>query len=134
MRLSTRKGLPALFLLMLAGACSGGSARSGTAADPNVITAEQLGAAPYANAYDVVQSMRPSWLRLRGRTSISQQEYVRVYLDNSLLGGVDQLRGITTRSISSIRYLDGVRATERWGLDHGQGAIVVSTRRETKAR
>jgi hypothetical protein len=27
-----------------------------------------------------------------------------------------------------------VAATQRWGLDHGQGAIVVSTRQEAKAR
>jgi hypothetical protein len=34
-----------------------------------------------------------------------------------------------TRSIATIRWLDGLAASERWGLDHGAGAIVVSTRR-----
>jgi hypothetical protein len=35
------------------------------------------------------------------------------------------------RSVSEIRWLDANEATLRWGLDHGHGAIVLSTRRET---
>ena len=126
-----RSGVAVGILLLLSAACSAGGTRRPSSANPNLITAEQLAAAPYGTAFEVVQSLRPNWLRLRGRTSISQQETIKVYLDDSLLGTVDQLRNITTRSISSIRYLDGVRATERWGLDHGQGAIVVSTRPES---
>jgi len=56
------------------------------------------------------------------------QESIKVYLDGSLMGGPEQLRQIQVRSISSIRFLDGLEATNRWGLDHGLGAIVVSTR------
>ena len=73
-------------------------------------------------------------MRIRGRTSFSAQEYVKVYLDDSLLGAPDQLRQITARSIASIRFLDGNEATTRWGLDHGHGAIVVLTRSDTTSR
>jgi hypothetical protein len=31
-----------------------------------------------------------------------------------------------------MRYFDGLQASQRWGLDHGMGAIVVSTRRESR--
>ncbi len=87
-------------------------------------------AAGYADAFTTVQSLRPQWLRQRGVSSITQRETVKVYLDGSLLGGPEFLRQITVRSISTIRYLDGLEATQRWGLDHGLGAIVVSTRSE----
>jgi hypothetical protein len=56
---------------------------------------------------------------------------IKVYLDGTLLGGPDQLRQIMIRSITTIRWMDGLAASERWGLDHGAGAIVVSTRRPT---
>jgi hypothetical protein len=46
------------------------------------------------------------------------------------MGGTDQLRQILVRSITTIRYMDALEATNRWGLDHGLGAILVSTRQE----
>jgi hypothetical protein len=85
--------------------------------------------AGYSDAFTTVQTLRPQWLRQRGALSITQRESVKVYLDGSLYGGAESLRQITTRSISSIRYLDALEATQRYGLDHGQGAIVVSTRK-----
>jgi hypothetical protein len=77
-----------------------------------------------------VQSLRPRWLRISSPTTLTGRETIKVYLDGSLLGGPEQLQQITTSSISSIRFLDANEATQRWGLDHGQGAIVVSTRRD----
>jgi len=97
--------------------------------DYKLITEEEIQASGYTDAFRVVQSLRPQWLRSRGVTSISQRETIKVYLDGSLLGAPDQLQQITATSISSIRFYDAVEATQRWGLDHGQGAIVVSTRR-----
>lgn len=125
--------LGALAAVLLAAACAGGPApRSTSASGPRVIDTAELQASAYATAFDAVQALRPQWLRARGRTSLTQQEFVKVYLDNSLMGGPEQLRSITLKSVSTIRYLDGVEATQRWGLDHGQGAISVSTRREPK--
>jgi hypothetical protein len=127
--------LAAVAILIVMQACGGNpSPRTGSPARADVIDVQQLQASPYPNAFDAVQALRPQWLRARGRTSINQQEYVRVYLDDSFMGGPEQLRSITLRSISSIRYLDGVAATQRWGLDHGQGAIVVSTRELQKTQ
>ena len=124
----------AVIALAVAQACTGPSGRRGPAPDMSSISTAELEASPYANVFEVVQALRPNWLRLKGATSFRPVEYVRVYLDGSLLGAPEQLRQVTTRSIASIRFLDGVAATQRWGLDHGQGAIVVSTRQEAKAR
>jgi hypothetical protein len=126
-----RARVPLLGLLLLLAACGGRSSTQGQRLDRNLLSEEEMLAAGYSDALTTVQSLRPQWLNKRGVSSINLQESIKVYLDNSLMGGPEQLQQITTRSISTIRYLDGIAATSRWGLDHGQGAIMVSTRRET---
>ncbi|MCJ7630014.1 MAG: hypothetical protein MUO50_16685 [Longimicrobiales bacterium] len=122
------------FLLVVASALGGCAAGSGTGGgagqDRRELTAEEMEASGYTDAFSVVQALRPQWLWTRGTSTINQTESIKIYMDGNLLGGPDQLRGIPVRSIASIRFLDGLEATNRWGLDHGLGAIVVSTRRE----
>jgi hypothetical protein len=126
--------MSAVCLVVAVQACSSGTARRQRAPDLSAISQAELDAAPYSSAFEVVQALRPNWLRIKGATTLRTVEYIRVYLDGSLLGAPDQLRNVTKRSIASIRFMDGVAATQRWGLDHGQGAIVVSTRQETTNR
>lgn len=78
----------------------------------------------YTDAFALVQAVRPHWLSTRGSTSFGPTNQVKVYLDGSRLGGISELRSLSTRSLLSLEYLDGVQATQRWGLDHGSGAIV----------
>lgn len=122
------RGVLTVAAVMILAACAGGGAKNSPRQDQRLLTAEEMLASGYNDAFSVVQALRPQWLWTRGTTSINQSEVVKVYLDNSLLGGVDQLRQIPVRSISSIRHMDGLEATNRWGLDHGLGAILVSTR------
>lgn len=116
-------------LLLMVAACAGRSAGSGTRVDRALISEEELRAAGYHDAYSTVQLLRPQWLNRRGPSTITLRESVKVYLDGSLLGGPEYLQQITVSSISSMRYLDGIEATQRWGLDHGLGAILVISRR-----
>jgi hypothetical protein len=126
--------IPAL-LLLLAGCASGPPRQPVSVADRNLLMAEEMRAAGYTDAFRAVQSMRPHWLRIRGPTSFSQPEVViKVYLDGSLMGGPEQLQRITISSISSIRFLDANEATQRWGFDHVNGAILVSTRGDGSTR
>jgi hypothetical protein len=118
-------------LLLTAGVagCFPKNGATATAQAPrNMLSRDEMIQAGYPDAFATVQSLRPQWLQAKGATSIRASETVKVYLDGTLLGGPDQLRQITTRSITSIRYLSGLEASERWGLDHGAGAIVVVTR------
>lgn len=124
--LSTPAVLSGLLLLAACSIVSG--RRAGGSENRNVITTEEMRATGFADVFRVVEALRPQWLRTRGVTTLAGRESVKVYLDDLLLGGPDQLQQITTRSISSIRYLDGNEATQRWGLDHGHGAILVLTR------
>jgi hypothetical protein len=50
---------------------------------------------------------------------------VQVYVDDSRVGGVEQLRYIAISAVESMRYIDANAATARWGLDHEDGAIYV---------
>ena len=81
----------------------------------------------FNNAYDAVEALRRNWLLSRGPDSFQSPTTVQVYLDQMRLGGIEQLKTIQTINITSIRYYDGISATARWGLDHGAGAILVST-------
>jgi hypothetical protein len=120
-----------LALPLLALACAGTGVGGGGRADRNVISTAEIEAAGFGDAYLVVEALRPLWLQKRGPSTINLQESVKVYLDGSLLGGPEYLRQVDIQAISMIRYLDALEATQRWGLDHGHGAILVVSRRGT---
>lgn len=119
---------PVLAAILLVGsACGRPTGETAVKPDRAVITREQLIAAHFTSVYDAVQGLRSNWLQTRGADSFSMPTEVKVYLDNTLLGGVETLRAIAPASVSYVRYYDGIAATTRWGLGHGAGAIYVST-------
>lgn len=128
----SRRALVALVVAMTLGSagCASGGGSGRAQGDRRTLGAEEMQASGYQDAYSVVQALRPQWLSTRGTSSFNSAEAVRVYLDNSLMGGVETLRQIPVRSITSMRWMDGLEATNRWGLDHGLGAIMVFTRPE----
>jgi hypothetical protein len=122
-----------LVLLAAAGsACaSSAPARDGGRArrpDPDVITQAQLRDGRFINVYEAVAALHSNWLQTRGPDSFQTPSQVWVYMDNVRLGGVETLRQIAPPSIAYVRRYDGRAATSRWGLDHGQGVIFLSTR------
>lgn len=99
--------------------------------NPDIITAAEItqlqGA---ANALEIVQRLRPNFLRVQERTSVgntSSQPQVR--LDGTLLGEVGELRGITATSVIEIRYYSIVQAESRFGGNRGRPVIAVTSRR-----
>jgi hypothetical protein len=112
--------------LAVASACSR-QANTGPRLDRTLLTPEQFANRGYNTAYDVVEAMRSNWLAERGPDSFASPAKVQVYFDGIRLGGVETLRTIDLRPVTYIRYFDGIAATARWGLDHGMGAIYVST-------
>jgi hypothetical protein len=97
----------------------------------NLITREEIqDRAPDArNAYDVIQRLRPQFLRTRQSGSIQQGApvAVKVYINGSFRGSVLVLRDLTSHSVVDIAYLNGSDATTRFGTDHENGAIIVRT-------
>jgi hypothetical protein len=81
-------------------------------------------------AFDVVQQLRPEFLRTRGSASVRDPTPVEavVYLDGVRLGAPSALRGISKVTLKEIRYMDANEATMQYGTGHRGGAIVVTTR------
>lgn len=79
------------------------------------------------NAYEVVQRLRPQWLRVRGQNRRSDRGVILVYRDTFPMGGVAALRQISTTGIRTIQFLGPVEAASRLGAGHEHGAIVVVT-------
>ena len=126
-----------LGLLNAVGACaSGGSGGGAARPSTSVITSDEIAQTSAANAYELIQRLRPNFLRTRGavrgapRGSPNQLEAVDlvVYMNESRMGGSDQLRQIPLSEIREIRYFTAADATTKWGTGHTAGAIQVISR------
>jgi hypothetical protein len=125
-------------LALGAGACASSSgATTGTRGtrSPDLISKADIEATQSGNAYDLVNRLRPQWLRTSGVGSVSGGNPATyglvVFLDNVRLGGVETLRSVDSGSITSIRFLTAERAASTLpavGRDPISGAIVISTR------
>jgi hypothetical protein len=119
----------ALAVVVTACASRGKSGARQPNARADLLTAEEMRASQWRNAYDAVSSLRARWLQPRGPdTIIGKPGEVQVHLDDVRVGGVDTLREIPVIEIAYIQFFDPATASARWGLDHSHGAIYVSTR------
>jgi hypothetical protein len=126
------KRLLFLPLLIAVTACSTtAGSKSASPRDRSTLTREDIQTSGAVDAFTAVQTLRPHWLMKRGTTTLNQSEFIKIYLDGNLMGGPEHLRQISTHSIESIRYMDALDATQRYGLDHGQGAVLVYTKKGT---
>ena len=119
-----RLGLP---LLLLCGACVSSRANPRHRVDMSVLTQDDLVDHQYESVLEAVQTLRSNWLNERGPDSFASPSHIWVYIDNTKVGGVQSLASISTRYISSIRKVNGIDATARWGIGHSAGVIAVMT-------
>ena len=116
-------------------ACASGGGASAATQNPNVISTEEIVASSASNAYEVIQRLRPNFLRTRGAVhgtpgaanAVEMVDLV-VYLNENRLGGSDQLRQVSTTDICEIRYFNSSEATTKWGTGHSAGAIQIVSR------
>jgi len=101
---------------------STGRSRAGTRSD--VLGVDELRRASGRNALEIIQQLRPLYLRSRGPLHTPT-----VFVDLMRRGGVDELRAIPASSIAEVRYLDGRDATQRFGSGYSGGIIHISTTR-----
>ena len=129
--------LRALLLLPLltAAGCGAAASTAGPAtprpSSSSLISFEELQErGQYSNLYDLIEVLRPRWLRPQGGpdTFYGTEGQVQVHMDGNWMGDVGVLRGLSVGGVTSIEWLPPLAAAARYGLDHGHGAIVVSTR------
>jgi hypothetical protein len=97
-----------------------------TTQSQSVLGADEIREAAAPDAYTVVRSRRPQWLRSVRATTISGNDGVVVYYGNARMGGIDALRQIPAANIRSMEFLRPATAQQRFGVGHLNGAIVVT--------
>ena len=130
MRLSLPNLLACFLVLSVLPACAT-SGESSSSGDANVITYEEIEEISVNTAHDVVDRLRPRWLRSRGRTSLENPTAGMpvVYLGSSRFGGLDSLHEISSDDIEELRYFSASQATTRFGTGHDGGVIQITLRR-----
>lgn len=125
-------GAAALAIVLLTSACA--STGSGAVRDRDVITLEAIQQSTASDAFQLIRSERPAWLRRRGALTMRagvegiEDTPIIVYLDNARFGTAAELETLPTQGITEIRRLSARDATQRFGTGHSRGAIVISTR------
>lgn len=108
---------------------SGDASRTTTRRSPNLLTADELSKAPELNAFQAIERYRSTWLRLRGQTNFGSGggvQGIRVYVNGARRGDVEELRRFRVTDIARMRFLNGRDATTRYGVDHSDGAILIT--------
>ena len=122
----------AIVLLLAVTGCA--TTGSGSSSSRDIITEEELDewGSTFSSAYQIVEQLRPQWLRKRGTVSLTSSsglvDYIVVYEDRNRLGTPDELRRIAAQQVKEIqRYTPG-EAIQFGPPDHPHGAIVVRTK------
>ena len=137
MRRTSPTAVAVLTLVLALGACASSGATSGTTATtahlPDRITAAEIAGTSGTSAYDLISQLRPRWLKLNTPGSLSglSESTTIVYLDGNKMGGLETLRSIGAAGITSMQYLDAVKAATMStdaSSDPTAGAILIVTR------
>jgi hypothetical protein len=140
--------LPAIVVLAAACASSqsssspsasaaGGTAAQATSPAPrrggqNLITTDEIQKTVASNAFDLVQKLRPQWLRSKSMsvnpsaTAGGGNTAAIVFLNDVRYGEIESLRSIEITSVRELKFLSAAEATTRWGTGYPGGAILVS--------
>jgi len=117
-----------VLVLQLPGCASGLEGRSvGPLPGGNLLLAEEIEAVERGTAFEVIEVLRPQWLRMRSEQSVTRDGGIVVYLNDSKLGGIEMLRQLAPRGILRIERFNTTAASQRWGPGHSDGVILVTT-------
>jgi hypothetical protein len=120
-----------IFILMYGCAASDGT-RDRQRTDRNLLTKQEIQSVSVSNMYEVIDRLRPFWLRARGpvRSFVGETD-ILVFRDNINIGSLETLRQISPESVDSARFLDSSTAHSTLpGISRGQhiaGAIVLTS-------
>lgn len=94
----------------------------------NSITYEEVRGARVPNAFQLIQNLRPSWLRTpRGATSLTNHADIQVFMNGIRMGGREQLNNIPITSIRTVRLYTATEARLRFGGSTQAGVIEITS-------
>lgn len=98
--------------------------------DGDLLTGDQLAGTRAASVYDAVLRLRPAFFRARGPTSvlIPGGEGPALWVDQSHVGDLRELRDMPTGDVVEIRLVPAWEAATRYGSRFSNGVLVVTTR------
>lgn len=112
------------------------AAQSKPKSSSTLITEEEIDRARpnVGNAFDVVQLLRPRWLRTREMVQLPGNAYnggtdpqmaqVHVYMDDRDKGDVDFLKSIPAELIYTLKFMSMTEVGARFGPSVGPGIVV----------
>jgi hypothetical protein len=123
-----RSGRSVALLLLSAGLLAGCASARGharTTESRSKLTRAELAATNASNLYDAIAKLRPEWLTSRGPTSMTNASptLADVYMNGTMLGGIDYLRQVSVLEVSEVRFWEAGAASARFGLGHPRGVI-----------
>jgi hypothetical protein len=102
---------------------------------PNVISFEEIELIrpEVTNAYEIIQRLRPNYLRGRGPSTFGNSAGAitpvpQVVVDGAPRGDLSTLRQMPAMTIREIRYLNASDASTQYGTGYDGGAILLFTR------
>ena len=126
-------------LLVLAASCAKSAPSTASSApmpsatrearNPDVISRAELQDPTVAatDAMTAIRQLRPAFFRTRGPQSFSNARagLTQISQDFGPLQPVDNLKGIDTRSLVEVRFLNAVDAQSRFGINANGGPVIV---------
>lgn len=112
-------------------ACASAGTKTGTERQSrSVLTQAQLAATNYQNLYEAIEKLRPDWLTSRGPVSVTDvtPSVPSVFMNGTLLGKSDVLRGMGVTDVTEVRYWEAGPASARFGMGHPRGVIEITRR------
>ena len=128
MRTSLIHGTLALLLASAACTPSRPGAPVTTSSNRALITESEIPTAGTETAYDLIQRIRPEYLRIRpaqgtaGANGNNAPAPVLI-VNGQRVGGLADLRSIPASSLSTVRYHTIEEAKRRFGMQYGGGAL-----------
>lgn len=118
-----------LLAALLALPACGGSSGTKAGSSRDLISEEEIKSIPAANAFEVVQKLRPSFFSTRGPQSmlLTNANNPIVYLNGTRFGDLQSLKSIHVESIKEIKLIRPSDAGALYGPDHNGGVIAVKT-------
>ena len=127
--LNTLSAAPLFALALILTSCSGTPSPFGERASANaprgnrdLIVRAELDVFASQSAREVVERLHPNWLRARGVSG-----GVRVVVDGTSRGGLQELYFLNSADIESMRHLSAADATTKYGTGYWGGVIEVRT-------